>query len=132
MKGALASTILYPITITSTKISILLLYRRIFITPKFKLATSIVGAICVIWLMTAILGDLLQCRPIAGASELKGIPYDHARCMNHPEVFFWFISLILLATDVIILCLPISMIWKLKMCIQQKIVLSAMFLLGGL
>lgn len=58
------STILtYSLTITMVKISILMLYRRIFDTATFRLKSLIVGIICVAWFLVAVFTDIFQCRP---------------------------------------------------------------------
>lgn len=54
----MASYITYSLTITCSKISILLLYRRIFATRRFQQATMLVGGLCVGWCIAAILADI--------------------------------------------------------------------------
>jgi len=48
-------------TITTVKIAILVLYRRIFDTPAFRQITLIVGLACIAWFIVILCTDLFQC-----------------------------------------------------------------------
>ena len=117
----------YNICITMCKISILLLYRRIFDTARFKAATIVVGVLCVLWFIAESVTAIAQCSPVEGAWN-KMIP---SRCINLTA--FWYgLTASNLILDIIILCMPMFVIWRLKLATRQKIVLSGMFMLGGL
>ncbi|MCJ1246983.1 hypothetical protein MMC30_004194 [Trapelia coarctata] len=112
-KSVFVGATLYPLTITATKISILLFYPRIFSVPRFLLATTIVG-----------------CRPISAAWTPASTFETAPVCINSVSLF-WFSAIFLLFTDIAILCLPLSMIWRLQLSAQQKLILSGIFMLGS-
>ena len=109
------------------KISILLLYRRIFATRSFRIVALIMSAIVLAWCISSVLVTSFQCQPIAAVWNFN-LP---ATCLD-PVVFSLAIALTGVLTDVIVLFLPLHMIWKLHLPTRQKIVLSGVFLLGGL
>lgn len=115
---------------TAIKISILCLYRRTFPIRTFRLATLIVGVICVAWFIGGTFATIFQCRPIAAAWDW-GIPESEKRCVNIKAMFEGIVAINLI-TDVIILCLPMKLIWNLHLALRQKLVLLAIFSLGGL
>ena len=119
----------YSLTITSVKISILLLYRRIFTTPLFRKISLVVGIACVAWLVVEVFMDIFQCRPFSAAFEPALLFTDH--CID-PQAFYTGVTVANLGLDAVVLYLPLHMVWKLKLLTRQKLMLSGIFLLGGL
>lgn len=111
------------------KVAILLLYRRIFATATFRKATHIVGAACVAWCLIAILCLVFQCHPISGIWNPDDTFTD--KCFNL-QAYYRGISGAHMGLDIIILCMPLHMIQQLKLPTIQRIVLSGIFMLGGL
>ena len=111
----------------SAKISILLLYRRIFTTRPFRIVTLAMGVVILAWCISSVLVTSFQCDPVAAVWNFN----LEATCLD-PVVFSLAIALTGVLTDLIVLFLPLHMIWKLHLPIRQKIVLSMVFLLGGL
>ena len=111
------------------KISILMLYRRIFDTKAFRRKSLVVGVICLVWCMLAVCIDIFQCRPFNAA-------FDHELLFTYHCIdlqwFYWGITACSVGLDVVILCLPIYEVWMLKLSKQKKIMLSGIFLLGGM
>lgn len=69
----------------------------------------------------------MQCIPLNVIWTLK---YDEARCVNVPLVGF--VSGIFNAvTDLLVLCLPIPIIWRLHLPLQKRIGMVAIFTTGG-
>jgi hypothetical protein len=120
--------ILYAIAILVIKISILLLYRSLFPTPGINLATKIIAAISVAWAFETALVGILSCRPV---KSFWDITITERKCIN-TTAFFIANSAVHVVIDIAILTLPIRKVWPLKMSIQKKVVVSFMFLLGGL
>lgn len=123
----MASEILYSITLSATKISILLLYRSIFPGRRFAMATNIVAAFVIAWGVACILVSIFSCNPVHGFWDLT-IP---SKCINTRD-FFIGNSVPNICMDVAILTLPIRNVWHLQLPFQQKLVISGLFLLGGL
>lgn len=111
------------------KISILLMYRRIFDTEAFKRATWIVGAACVAWAIAAIFCLVFQCHPVSGMWNPKDTFTD--KCINL-QAYYRAVASSNMALDVVILCMPLYMVWRLKLEASQKLMLSGIFALGGL
>ena len=116
-------------TITTVKMSILLMYRRIFPTNSFRKLTLYVGAACIAWFVAEVLSDIFQCHPIVAAWDPKFL--FSPQCINL-EAYFWGISATNMILDVIILCMPLRMVWDLELPMRQKCILSGIFLMGGL
>ncbi|KAK1138445.1 hypothetical protein N8T08_002501 [Aspergillus melleus] len=91
------------------KTSLLLFYRRIFVTPAFRLATQVLAAdpITAVW------------NPMA----TNPLRYDY----NTYSIAFAAMSMIF---DVIVLCFPIPVIYKLQMSTVQKFQVLGIFWLG--
>ena len=109
------------------KLSILLFYRRLFSTKRFKLATVIVGVIVLLWWLAVILVQVLQCRPIQGIWD----PTLPRKCINE-TLYYIGVAVPNVATDIIMLCLPVRMVWRLHASLVHKVALTLTFLTGGL
>ncbi|MCJ1279146.1 hypothetical protein MMC21_006970 [Puttea exsequens] len=109
-----------------TKISVLMLFHRIFIIPVFRLLLKIIGVVMLLWWVGTILADTLICIPIAANWD----PTISAHCGNKQSLAIvppipWIV------TDLIILLMPLPMVWKLQLPRLQKVGLACLFLLGG-
>ncbi|KAL8651323.1 MAG: hypothetical protein Q9226_004754, partial [Calogaya cf. arnoldii] len=105
------SQIFYKLTINSTKISVIFLYRRIFtnILP-FRRLTSGVMIYIALYTTASILATIFQCTPANRAfnREIEGV------CLN--TTAFWFVNAINnILTDLLTLALPQRLIYKLQM-----------------
>jgi len=117
---------LYFLNAAVTKISILLLYYRLFgVVQKFRWAlwgTSFV--VLGYWIACTILA-FLGCDPFARNWNKK----ISGTCVNLVKFFIWNgISNLLI--DFLILLLPIPIVWRLSAPTRQKLELSSIFLFG--
>ncbi|MCJ1467562.1 hypothetical protein MMC07_006187 [Pseudocyphellaria aurata] len=128
LKYIMPAMITYGLTITAVKISILLLYRRVFHTPIFKRATLVVGFLCIAWLCGNVFSELFLCSPISAAWDPRLIFSDHCRDF---QAFLIGITVSNLLLDVIILCTPLPMIWDLNLTTRKKLEVTGVFLLGS-
>ncbi|KAB8262999.1 hypothetical protein BDV32DRAFT_136089 [Aspergillus pseudonomiae] len=121
-----ANEISYTLLVPSIKISILLLYRRIFAVRKFRIASLITGGLVMSWCLAVFITVFLQCRPIAlnWDKTLEGTCID-------PKKFFFGNAISNLLIDVVILALPIPMVLQLQLRLSQKLTILSIFLLGG-
>ncbi|KAJ5588538.1 hypothetical protein N7537_011216 [Penicillium hordei] len=121
-----ANEISYTLLVPTIKMSILLLYRRIFSVPKFQLASLLTGILVLSWCLSVFITVLLQCRPIAlnWNKQLSGT------CIN-PKPFFFGNAISNLIIDAVILALPIPMVLQLQLRLSQKLSILGIFLLGG-
>lgn len=111
------------------KISILLLYRRIFNTSAFRKMSLAVGAACVGWAIAAILCLIFQCNPISGLWNPAYTFTD--KCINL-QAYYRGISGAHMGLDIILLAMPIYMVWNLRLDASQKLIVSGIFMLGSL
>ena len=119
----------YSLTITTVKISILLLYRRIFDTAAFRRKTLIVGILCITWFLIAICLEIFECHPFSDAFIPKMLYTDH--CIDI-QAYYEGVTATNMAIDIVVLLLPVHMVWGLSLPIRQRILLSSIFMLGGL
>lgn len=71
-----------------------------------------------------------SCTPVRAFWDLS-VPKDQKKCID-TTIFFIVNSTFHVMLDIAILVLPIRKVWPLKMSVQKKVVVSFMFLLGGL
>ena len=123
-----AYEVLYGTALLTIKLSVLSLYRRIFPIAKVKLIANIVQGVVIAWWIAVILVSIFSCNPINGFWDKL---YTKSKCINM-EHFFIGSAVPNIATDIVILILPLREIWHLNTQRHQKIALSFIFLLGGL
>ncbi|KAF4626048.1 hypothetical protein G7Y89_g12115 [Cudoniella acicularis] len=124
------SQLLAVIALGALKLSVVMLYRRIFIGPTFRKVSLIVGITIVAWTVSFFFATLFECgrdfhllwQSLAtfkqDCGSYKTIQLAHATSD--------------VATDLIVLTLPLPVIWKLNMSESRKLALSFIFLLGFL
>jgi hypothetical protein len=117
----------YGIPITFVKLSIIAFYRRLFTVGYFPKISGIVGIICFAWFVAGFVAGFLYCIPMHKFWDLAA----KGHCYNF-NTFFLTMEILNLLLDVVILALPIRMISALKLPMRKKIMISGIFLLGGL
>lgn len=120
---------LFFLTITAVKLSILDFYRHIFATKKFCIAAHIISVICVLWLLAGILYNIFDCDPIVANYDVRYPTVDHCAPFG---IYFFFHELLNTMIDVAILAMPFFVIRRLRLTGQQKVQVIGIFLLGGL
>lgn len=110
-----------------TKLSILLLFRRIFVQPLFRTCTTIVGIIIGLWWFGNFFADALICIPV----EKNWIPDLPGHCGNK-HLLFILPPIAGIVTDVMLLVMPMPMLRTLHVPRIQKVGLAGLFCLGGL
>ena len=122
-----ATRLLFVVALTSAKLSILHLYRRIFSNRTFHMAIWYMYAITLLWGVSFFFVNLFRCIPVSYAWRAMMSPHH---CISLSANYANAVSTIL--TDLMILVSPMPLIWRLQMPTRQKIIVSAMFLLGAL
>lgn len=118
---------IYPSTLGIIKISVLLLYFRVFGRTRLNIFLWLAGAMTLAWVLGMFLSNLLQCTPMRKAWE----PTVPGHCFNS-RTFFIANSACNISNDVIILALPLPILWKTTlMPLRQKLLLTTTFLLGA-
>ncbi|KAI4131128.1 MAG: hypothetical protein LQ341_006387 [Variospora aurantia] len=118
---------LYGASVALSKVAILLLYLRVFTTStkKFVVATYVIGAVVVSIGIATVAGSILNCTPMARNWD-NNIP---GRCIDELK-FARYTAIPNVFTGIAMLILPLPMVWRLNIEIQQKIALTATFLHG--
>jgi len=116
----------YKVAVCANKLSVCLLYLRIFVTNSFRVACYIVIAIIVAWSIGGVGATIWQCVPIAGSWD-KTID---AVCIDKSK--FWVAYAVMnILTDVLVLALPIPPVLALKLNRRDKVLICGTFMLGG-
>ena len=110
------------------KLAILICYLRISPQKSFHYAVYVAMFITVAYNLSLMLALIFGCSPIAKAWDLR---IQTGSCINRPAVYLSN-AILNVATDFMILLLPVPMIRALKMPFRQKLLVAAMFSVGSL
>ncbi|KAF2003074.1 hypothetical protein P154DRAFT_561554 [Amniculicola lignicola CBS 123094] len=116
------------ITITFARLSVIFLYYRLFSTTSrcLKILLYILGSISLAWMVSLVIATPLQCKPLGSYLD----PFMKRTCIN-TQVMFVVGEGISCALDVVLVCLPVRLIWRLELRWKEKGAVCGMFLLGG-
>ncbi|KAI9889654.1 MAG: hypothetical protein M1814_005055 [Vezdaea aestivalis] len=129
LKGLYAFNIIYTLTTPIIKISLLLLFRRIFPVRPMRIMTYIGIVFFSLLAISTCIVDVFNCTPI-NASWNKN-PALKSKCVD-PPTLYRVTAIINLVTDIIILLIPLPFIWRLQMSLRNRVALYGIFLLGGI
>ncbi|KAI1262867.1 hypothetical protein F5Y18DRAFT_396519 [Xylariaceae sp. FL1019] len=124
------ATVLYFTITCATKLSIVLMYKRIFgVGNTFRRRIFVVSFIVIgFWIGTTV-ADLLNCIPIKWT--WLNSHDDPQYCFSY--TIFWLVSGITEALiDIIILAMPIQIVISLHLKTSRKVAIGGVFLLGSL
>ncbi|KAL1961168.1 hypothetical protein VTO42DRAFT_3113 [Malbranchea cinnamomea] len=117
---------LWALSLSFVKISILLLYSKVFAVRFVILTARGAMAFITAWAIATILAGCFICRPFAFNWD-QTIP--GGRCGDQ-VLSFTITGVFNLVTDVLVLCLPLPYLYKLQMRLYKKIVLIGVFSIG--
>ncbi|TVY64161.1 Satratoxin biosynthesis SC1 cluster protein [Lachnellula suecica] len=124
-KLLVVAEILYAWNLIWTKISLLMMYYRIFRFPYFKRWAFIIGIFVGLWAVTVTFLFIFICVPV----QKLWYPDIPGHCIN--QVGTWIANATsTIVSDLAILVLPIPQVWKLKLRRSEKIALTGVFGLG--
>lgn len=121
----------YLLSVTLIKLSILLFYKRIFVTPKFGVAIKIMCALVVLWFITFFFATMFQSLPISLNFEPDRASKALGKSIN-VYAMYTTTAVLEILLDIVTLILPLFVIWRLQMRPTQKWQVSGVFLLGSL
>lgn len=122
-----AAQLTQTLTFGLTKLTVLLLYKRIFTGDIFRKAVYVGYAVVFVWTVGFFFANLLQCWPIS--VNWVGYGADDEHCIDTTTMIVG-AAWADVFTDVAILAMPLPCIWGLQMKARHKIGVSAIFLLG--
>ena len=124
--------LLGPFNLAVIKLSILLLYRRIFYTgayKTFKTINNIVIGVNIAWGLAFVFALAFQCKPPSNFWTKFELEYT-AYCVDVQSLYLASgISDLIL--DIIVISLPIPLILRLQMPNKDKLAVAGMFLLSS-
>ncbi|PYI05217.1 hypothetical protein BO78DRAFT_470775 [Aspergillus sclerotiicarbonarius CBS 121057] len=124
-KFLVVAEILYVFNLVWTKLSILLMYYRIFHFPYFKKWAYAIGTFVILWVICITFLFIFICVPV----QKLWYPSLPGHCIS--QVGTWIANATsTIATDLIILFLPLPQVWKLQLRLSEKIALTIAFGLG--
>lgn len=127
-QASIAWRVLYGLSVALSKLAILLLYLRVFTTQmrSFTIALILVGIVVIGAGAANTLGAILQCSPVPYAWD-KTI--SGGKCIND-LAFARFMAIPNVVDGFVMLVMPLPLVWRLDLAIQQKVALTATFLHG--
>ncbi|KAF2225704.1 hypothetical protein BDZ85DRAFT_294173 [Elsinoe ampelina] len=129
LKYFFVSQVVYKLSISFTKLSILAFYRRLFfIHTRFRKACNILMIVVAAWIVAALFSTVFQCTPVPYAYD-KRINGGH--CINLSAS--WYANATFnIISDFVITLLPMPVVSKLQMKTREKLMLCGLFALGFL
>ncbi|KAL1862613.1 hypothetical protein Daus18300_008410 [Diaporthe australafricana] len=122
-KMTIANQILWAMAVCLPKVSILILYTRVFTMRLFITAARVTGVLILLLGLATVLGALLQCRPFAYNWD-QTIP--GGRCGDQ-VLSFKITGAFNVTLDVLVLLLPMPYLCTLEMALSKKIILVLTF-----
>ena len=117
--------IVSPVILGLLKSSICILLARIFFVRPFQVAVRVVMGICIAWTVMSILTFFI-CTPLS-SNWAPQRPGGH--CGNQKAAYVA-VGVVNVTTDMMILCLPVPMVWRLQIPTANKAALSGLFGIG--
>jgi hypothetical protein len=123
----MAQEILYVTTNGLVKVSLLIMYCRIFTFDRIKWPSIILGICAVGWTTSTIFVSIFQCSPVRKAWYPLLTP-GHCIALKKAFIVTGILNIII---DSAILCLPMPLVWKLQTTLTRKLSLIFIFSLGS-
>ncbi|KAG8166670.1 hypothetical protein KVR01_002359 [Diaporthe batatas] len=113
------------------KLSVLAYYWRIFPTKHMKKYIRILTAVCAIWFVGVLIGNLVECRPISFFWNKLSAP-GTGICHFRVEVYLIIVAAPNIVIDTLTIILPVYEIWHLQLERWKRIAVSGIFVVGGM
>ena len=122
----------YMPSLAMVKLSILLFYARIFPGRTFRRVLYAIGGMVLLWWTCCQFVIVFQCRPIPDFWKYREGPAGPG--VNCIDVSSFFVGQAIpnIATDIVLLILPLPSIWRLQLPVSQRLSLVAIFAVGSL
>ncbi|KAJ5676099.1 hypothetical protein N7462_008996 [Penicillium macrosclerotiorum] len=122
-----SNSIVYTGCICFIKLSILALYRRLFSTKQMLFGIYFMGVVVILWTVSIWVAGALNCIPVNRFWD----PSVEGACIDMGR-FYYGMQIPNIVSDLIILVMPLKVVWSLPIAKSQKILLSGVFIVGGL
>ncbi|KAF2633299.1 hypothetical protein BU25DRAFT_327471, partial [Macroventuria anomochaeta] len=121
------SIVTYNISLTITKISILLQYHRIFTLREMRIPVYVALAIVSAWGITTLFTSIFSCVPVD--ASWKVTEQASATCVNRMALWYTNAS-VNIVTDILVAAIPVRGIWSLQIPKRQKTALLGILTIG--
>jgi hypothetical protein len=123
-------TVVYFFTASTTKMSILLMYYRLFNVDRgLKRQVFMLSILVLCWWLGCTIANLTNCIPLK-YTWINSLA-DPRYCFNYN--YYWFAAgLVESLIDILIFLLPIKAVLGLKFTTKQKVAVISVFMLGAL
>lgn len=128
LKVWMVGAVSYSATMLAVKLSILLLYRRIFPLENFRIQWWLTVAVTIGYSVGGMCASIFSCTPVAKSWD---VTISNGHCIN-TGAFYIANGILNVITDLVILALPIPILWNLALTKKKKIALSILFAAGSL
>lgn len=122
---------LYVVAVTCPKLTMLFLYLKVFSNTTHKIMRRVTWGLIIIvilqWLAVGVIVWLAICRPF----RFKWEKTIDGKCGDLIASYRYF-SIPNILTDILILMLPVSTIWRMQVSKVQKVGIFFTFITGGL
>lgn len=119
----------YFLTQTVTKVSVLLLYYRVFgVHARFRIAAYITGGIVIAWWISCFFATMFTCIPL---KALWDTSIKNKTCIDMRKFGIANGSFNMI-TDIMVVALSVPMVWSLQLSQKKKILISGAFGMGTL
>ncbi|CAI7621274.1 unnamed protein product [Penicillium glandicola] len=126
-KLGFANAFIYTGCIACIKFSILALYKRLFAVRHMTIAVNVMVAFVTLWVVGVYVAGALLCIPVNKFWD-QGV---EGACLD-PAKFYYGMQIPNILSDLILLIMPMRVVWTLPIPKTQKMLLSGVFLVGGL
>ncbi|KAL8951739.1 MAG: hypothetical protein Q9222_002318 [Ikaeria aurantiellina] len=117
--------IIFATAISVTRLSLLVFYHRLFPVKRFTIVATITGCVMVAWWIAFIFAIIFSCIPVASYWNKAIVGH----CLDE-HTLSWGVTGTELATNMIMLILPIPWLWHLHLEWTKKLALIGIFMLG--
>ena len=122
------SYVIMDIAFGIIKLSVILLYRRIFISSFFQVWSSTVCGLIILWLISFTFAFGFQCG--TDASRLWRSTKDSTSYCIHTTPISMAFAVSDLVTDLLVLAIPIPFVLRLQKSMGERLQICGIFLLG--
>ncbi|KAI0203139.1 hypothetical protein F4808DRAFT_419192 [Astrocystis sublimbata] len=124
-----AATVLYFSITSTTKLSILFLYRRLFsVSKRLRRQITVLSILVISYWLGSTIADFLNCIPIKYV-WING--KDDPRFCFDLNIFWFATGISEAFLDVLILLLPISVVARLQLSVKKKVATGSVFAVGA-
>lgn len=110
------------------KLTVLAYYWRMFPRKGMRLGIKILSAMCILWFITMVITNLLECQPISRFWNITGPGF----CRFPAAMYYVGVAVPNTVIDIFTVLLPIYEVWHLKLSYWKRLGVCAVFGIGGM